>query len=114
MLPPTDKVDRRIVRNSLKKIWELWERNRIWGWDYPWIAMCASRVNEPQIAVDALLSLDIDAIGASGLGIYPYLPANGALLFAAAMTAVGRNGEVAPGFPKDGTWRVKVENMLGW
>ncbi len=114
MLPPTDKVDRRIVRNSLKKIWELWDRNRIWGWDYPWIAMCASRVNEPQIAVDALLSLDIDAIGASGLGIYPYLPANGALLFAAAMMAVGRNGEVAPGFPKDGTWRVKVENMLGW
>ncbi len=114
MIPPTEKVNRRIARNSLNKVWERWNRNHIWGWDFPWIAMCASRVNEPQIAVDALLSLDIDTIGASGRGSYPYLPANGALLYAAAMMAVGRNGEKAPGFPKDGTWNVKVENILGW
>ncbi len=114
MIPPTEKVNRRIARNSLNKVWKRWNRHHIWGWDFPWIAMCASRVNEPQIAVDALLSLDIDTIGASGRGSYPYLPANGALLYAAAMMAVGRNGEKAPGFPKDGTWNVKVEDILGW
>lgn len=88
--------------------------NRIWGWDFPWIAMCASRVNEPKIAVDAMLSVDIDEIGVSGKGSYPYLPANGAILYAAAMMAVGSKGEKAPGFPKDGTWNVKAENILGW
>jgi len=114
MLPPTEMVSKRIAHDSLVKVWEVWDKDRIWGWDFPWIAMCASRVNEPEIAVEALMSLDIDEIGASGRGSYPYLPANGALLYAAAMMAVGRNGEHAPGFPKDGKWDVKVENILGW
>lgn len=114
MIPPTEMVNRRIARNSLKKIWEVWNKDRIWGWDFPWIAMCASRVNEPEIAVEAMLYLDIDEVGASGRGSYPYLPANGAVLYAAAMMAVGRNGETAPGFPKDGKWDVKAENILGW
>jgi len=114
MIPPTEMVNRRIARNSLKKIWEVWNKDRIWGWDFPWIAMCASRVNEPEIAVEAMLYLDIDEVGASGRGSYPYLPANGAVLYAAAMMAAGRNGETAPGFPKDGKWNVKAENILGW
>ncbi|MGN1347216.1 MAG: hypothetical protein ACI4V1_10565 [Eubacteriales bacterium] len=114
MLPPTEMVSRRIARNSLKKVWECWDKNRIWGWDFPWIAMCASRVNEPDIAVEAMLSLDVDEIGASGRGSYPYLPANGAVLYAAAMMAVGANGETAPGFPKDGRWVVRAEKILPW
>jgi len=113
MLPPTEKVNRRIARNSLLKIWECWNKNHIWGWDFPWIAMCASRVNEPEIAVEAMLSVDIDEVGVSGKGSYPYLPANGAILYAAAMMAVGRDGEKAPGFPKD-SWDVNAENLLGW
>ena len=114
MLPPTDGVSRRIARNSLLKIWERWDRDRIWGWDLPWIAMCAARVNEPDIAVEALVSFELDEIGADGRGSYPYLPANGGILYAAAMMAVGANGEKEPGFPKDGTWNVKAENILGW
>lgn len=114
MLPPTDKVNRRIAHNSLLKVWETWQKNRIWGWDFPWISMCAARVDEPEIAVESLMQLDIDEIGASGRGCYPYLPANGALLYAAAMMAVGPNGEQSPGFPKDGRWQVRAENILGW
>ena len=114
MIPPTEMVSRRIARNSLKKIWEVWNKDRIWGWDFPWIAMCASRVNEPEIAVEAMLYLDIDEVGASGRGSYPYLPANGAVLYAAAMMAAGTHGETAPGFPKDGKWDVKCENIIGW
>ena len=71
------------------------------------------RTDEPEIAVEAMLALDMDEIGASGRGSYPYLPANGAVLYAAAMMAVGRDGERAPGFPKDG-WDVKCEGILGW
>lgn len=114
MIPPTEMVNRKTAHDSLVKIWEVWNKDRIWGWDFPWIAMCASRVNEPEIAVEAMLSLDMDEIGASGRGSYPYLPANGAVLYAAAMMVLGRDGEKAPGFPKDGKWDVKCENILGW
>jgi len=43
-----------------------------------------------------------------------YLPANGALLAAVAMMAAGWNGAPdrhAPGFPDDGTWRVRFEQL---
>lgn len=114
MLPPTDMVDREIARASLKKILETWDMNRIWGWDFPWIAMCAVRVGEPEIAVEAMLSCKLDEIGCNNAGSYPYLPANGAILFAAAMMAAGPDGEHAPGFPKDGKWVVRQENIKGW
>ena len=60
-----------------------------------------------------MLSCKLDEIGCNDAGSYPYLPANGAILFAAAMMAAGRNGEHAPGFPKDG-WVVRQENIKGW
>lgn len=114
MLPPTDMVDRDIAKASLNKVWACWNKNHIWGWDFPWIAMCAARVDEPEIAVEAMLSVSIDEIGCNHGGSYPYLPSNGAILYAAAMMAVGRNGEQAPGFPKDGKWVVRHENIKGW
>ena len=44
-----------------------------------------------------------------------YLPANGALLSAVAMMAAGwdgsPNGQSAPGFPQDGTWKVRSEGL---
>ena len=114
MLPSTDMVDRDIARASLNKIWSCWDKNHIWGWDFPWIAMCAARVGEPELAVEAMLSVSIDEIGCNDAGSYPYLPSNGAILYAAAMMAVGRNGEHAPGFPADGKWVVRQENIKGW
>lgn len=114
MVPPTDMVDPEIARASLKKVLETWDMDRIWGWDFPWIAMCATRVGEPEIAVQAMLSCGLDEIGCNDAGSYPYLPANGAILFAAAMMAAGRNGEHAPGFPADGKWVVRHENIKGW
>ena len=114
MIPPTDMVDPEIARASLKKILERWDTDRIWGWDFPWIAMCATRVGEPELAVNAMLGCRLDEIGCNSAGSYPYLPANGAILFAAAMMAAGPNGEQAPGFPKDGKWVVRQENIKGW
>ena len=114
MLPPTDMVDVTIARASLKKVWATWNKNHIWGWDFPWIAMCAARVGEPELAVEAMLSCELDEVGCNCAGSYPYLPANGAILFAAAMMALGRNGEHAPGFPDDGKWVVRQENIKGW
>ena len=114
MLPPTDMVDAETVRASLKKVWATWNKNHIWGWDFPWIAMCAARTQEPELAIEAMLSCQLDEIGCNCAGSYPYLPANGAILFAAAVMATGRNGEHAPGFPADGKWVVRQENIKGW
>lgn len=114
MLPPIETVNPRTAHDTLCKVWQTWQKDRIWGWDFPWIAMCATRTGEPEIAVEAMLSGDIDIIGASGMGSYPYLPANGGILFAAAMMAVDRDGQSAPGFPKDGKWTVHAENIIGW
>ena len=112
-LPQTELVDPEIAKATVKKIWATWQKDRVWGWDFPWIAMCASRAGEPEIAVEAMLTVDIDAVGACGAGSYPYLPANGGILFAAGMMAKGANGEEAPGFPKNG-WVVKSEGIMRW
>ena len=114
MLPLTAYVNPQIVKNSLRKVWEVWQKDRIWGWDFAWITMCASRVGEPEIAVDSLLSMEIDEIGANNNGSYPYLPANGGLLFAVAMMCIDEKDNIAPGFPKDGKWVVEYENIMGW
>lgn len=114
MIPETDIVSKEKVHASLLAVWEKWDRNHIWGWDFPWIAMCASRVGEPKLAVDAMLAVDMDEIGASARGSYPYLPANGGFLYAAAMMAVGSENENAPGFDQSDGWKVKSENILPW
>lgn len=114
MLPLTAAVDARIVKNTVKKVWEVWKKDQIWGWDFAWIAMCAARVGEPEIAIESLLLMEVDEIGANGNGSYPYLPANGGILFAVAMMCVGKDGEHAPGFPKDGSWVVKSEGLMAW
>jgi len=114
MLPLTDAVDPKISLATLLKVWNTWDFDRIWGWDFPWIAMSAARVGKPQIAVEALLKGPIDVIGASPVGSYPYLPANGGILYAVAMMAAGwdeESNENAPGFPDDGSWSVKWEGL---
>jgi hypothetical protein len=43
-----------------------------------------------------------------------YLPGNGGLLYAIAMMAVGWKGSPqsgAPGFPDDGSWKVRAEGF---
>ena len=55
MLPATPQVDKRIMSNTLGWIWDNWNWDKTWGWDYPMVAMTAARLHEPQKAVDALL-----------------------------------------------------------
>lgn len=117
---PGEDVDTEMMRRTLKKVMEMWDwETKIWGWDYPMIAMTAVRVGEPELALDILFA---DAPGNTYLpnGHCPvrrdlmcYLPANGGLLAVTAMMAAGwENGpEDAPGFPKDGTWKVKWEGL---
>ena len=95
------------------------EGDKTWGWDFPWMAMAAARTGEPQIAIEALLKESprnrYDQRGVDiGGGPGGYLPGNGGLLYAVALMAAGWDGcpdKPAPGFPSDGSWIVKWENL---
>lgn len=118
MLPPVDGVDRDTAHRTLLRVWETWDWNRCWGWDFPWTAMAAARLGEPKLAVDALLKdaggkNRYDERGVCTGGPCPYLPGNGGLLYAVAMMAAGWDGapdRPAPGFPEEG-WSVKWEGL---
>ncbi len=99
---------------------ENWEWESTWGWDYPMVAMTAARLNEPLIALDALLKeVQKNTYLPNGHnfqseGLPIYLPGNGGLLTAIAMMSAGWDGcenRNAPGFPDDGSWVVKWEGL---
>jgi hypothetical protein len=119
MLPPLEGVDLATAHRTVRKVWQTWDWTRCWGWDFPWMAMAAARVGEPQMAVEALLKEAgaknrYDARGVNAGGPCPYLPGNGGLLYAVAMMAAGWDGAPdrhAPGFPDDGSWVVQWEGL---
>jgi len=118
VLPP-DGTDPATARRTLEKVWQTWQFDRCWGWDFPMVAMSAARNGRPDIAVDALLhpsfKNDINKAGLSTGGPFPYYPTNGALLYAVALMCAGWDGApegvVAPGFPADGSWTVRYEGL---
>jgi hypothetical protein len=119
---PGDGVDRAVMGRTLDAVLKSWDwETKIWGWDYPMIAMTAARLGEAKKAVDVLLKSDGPNNSYTGNGhnrqrgdLPVYLPGNGALLAAVAMMAAGWDGAPtmdAPGFPKDGTWKVRSEGL---
>jgi hypothetical protein len=115
MLPPIEGVNRETARRTMLKVWQTWDWNKCWGWDFPWMAMAAARNGEPQIAVEALLKdCKPNQYDQRGVCNGWYLPGNGGLLYAVAMMAAGWDGGLqnhAPGFPQDGSWTVKWEGL---
>ncbi|WP_163323337.1 hypothetical protein [Draconibacterium mangrovi] len=119
MLPNQSNVDPEIAHRTLLKVWDAWQWERCWGWDFPWTAMAAARLGEPNLAIDALLKDAgtknyYDERGVCTGGPCPYLPGNGGLLYAVAMMSAGWDGapdKHAPGFPDDGSWTVKWEGL---
>lgn len=117
---PGHGIDREAMRRTLLSTVTGWQwAQKIWGWDYPMIAMTAARLGETKLAVDILLKEGPNNLYlANGhcpqrkdLGVY--IPANGALLAAVALMAGGWDGSTgdAPGFPSDGTWTVRAEGF---
>lgn len=115
---PGDGVDQGIFRHTLEKVCKEWQFNRIWGWDFPMMAMAAARTGQPALAIDLLMhsspGFQFDEHGLATGGPYPYFPSNGALLTAVAMMCSGWDGSQgdAPGFPKDGSWSVRYEDFV--
>jgi hypothetical protein len=117
---PGPGIDFATMQNTFDWVWKNWNWPDTWGWDYPMLAMTAARLGEPERAIDALLldtpknhyALNGHVYQRPGLTIY--LPANGGLLYATALMAAGWDGAPkrnAPGFPGNGQWNVRWENL---
>jgi NAD(P)-dependent dehydrogenase (short-subunit alcohol dehydrogenase family) len=94
LLPPTPVIDPGIMRETLYHVWRDWKWPTAWGWDFPVMAMTASRLGDRELALDALLRDEIKngytLVGHNPQmrGILPlYLPGNGSLLLAVALLA---------------------------
>jgi len=95
--------------------------DKVWGWDFPMMAMTAARLGRPDLALKALLfespKNEYLTNGhnkqADRADLPIYLPGNGGLLTAVAMMAAGWRGcnDTLPGFPKDGRWKVQWEGL---
>ena len=115
---PGDGVDPAIMKATVNQTKRAWNWNNTWGWDFPMMAMSAARNGDPHLAVDMLLhpakGFQFNACGLPTGGPFPYFPSNGGLLYAVAMMAAGWDGapdRPAPGFPDDGSWVVKWEDL---
>lgn len=119
ILPLWDKIDPEVMRNTLKVVMQKWNWPSTWGWDYPMVVLCATRLIEPEIALEALLK-DVQKNTYLKNGhnyqserLRIYLPGNGGFLKAVSLMCAGWEGCTTenPGFPKDGKWNVKWEGL---
>ncbi|WP_147915613.1 hypothetical protein [Ruania zhangjianzhongii] len=113
VVPDTGAIDHAAMLRTLERACERWEWRSAWGWDFPMIAMCATRLGRADIALDALLRTeDKNTFLANGHNrqvphrMPLYLPGNGALLMAAALLFGGWTGA-------DGTPR-RADLPTGW
>lgn len=119
VLPDNPLIDKNIMSRTADWVFKNWNWNKTWGWDYPVTAMNAARLGMPERAVDALLMDNRTNTYLPNGHNYQdgrlrcYLPGNGGLLTAVAMMCAGWDGcrEDTPGFPKNGRWNVRWENL---
>lgn len=119
-VPATPLIDPAIMSKTLDQVLKTWDWPTTWGWDYPMMAMTAARVGRPDEAVNILLmNTQKNTYLPNGQNYQDarltiYLPGNGGLLSAVALMAAGWDGAPAlhaPGFPQDGTWHVRYEDL---
>ncbi|MGF0118615.1 hypothetical protein ACQFYA_20180 [Promicromonospora sp. Marseille-Q5078] len=117
IVPDVGLIDAAVMRATYQDVLRDWDWTTTWGWDYPMMAMTATRLGEPGWAVDALM----DPAGKNVVlpnghnhqteSLPLYLPGNGGLLAAVALMARAHMDEPAggAGFPSD--WDVQAEGF---
>jgi len=118
-LPPSHKLEPAVMDKTFNLVWKIWNWEHTWGWDFPMVAMTAARLNKPDKALDALfMNVRTNTYLPNGHNFQNerltiYMPGNGGILSAVAMMCAGYGGATqnTPGFPKDGTWKVKWEGL---
>lgn len=114
-------IDDTVMNATLDRVLGDWDRQSLWGWDFPMMAMTACRLGRREDAVRLLLlgspkntylsNGHNQQTGSDDLPLY--LPGNGGLLMATAMMTAGFDGSgPLPGFPSDGHWQVRYEDIL--
>ncbi|GAB2598584.1 hypothetical protein [Pseudactinotalea suaedae] len=96
VVPDTGALDHDAMLRTLERACAQWDWRSAWGWDFPMIAMCATRLGRSDIALDALLRGEAkNTYLANGHNqqvphrMPLYLPGNGGLLMAAALLFAG-------------------------
>src|SRR6185503_15067231 len=118
-LPRGNYLDTTIMKNTFEIVWKVWKWETTWGWDYPLIAMTATRLHMPEKAIASLMMpVQKNTYLPNGHNFQDqrltiYLPGNGGLLSAIAMMCAGYDGNTSPnpGFPQDGSWRIRWEGL---
>jgi hypothetical protein len=118
-LPACNRLDTTVMKNTYNLILKVWKWETTWGWDFPLMAMTATRLQMPGKAIDALfMPVKTNTYLVNGHNYQDdrltiYLPGNGGLLSAVAMMCAGYDSchTTNPGFPKDGSWRVRWEGL---
>ncbi|GGX30899.1 hypothetical protein [Streptomyces lomondensis] len=123
VVPRTPLIDPEAMEATLLDVRDDWDWNSAWGWDFPVMAMTATRLGRPDLAIDMLLT-DTPKNQYAPTGHTPqigsllpiYLPAGGALLAAVSLMVAGWDGagDDVPGFPKDGSWTIRHEGFTPW
>jgi hypothetical protein len=131
---PGNGTDRRTMQRTLDAVMKHWDLRQTWGWDFPFIAMTATRLHQPERALEVLfLDLPNNRYGLAGMtprvhlvesdrstsevqyhrDAETYFPSNGSLLLAVALMVAGWEGNdmPLPGFPKNGQWNVRSEGL---
>lgn len=119
VFPETRLVDKKVMSATFDYIWDNWNWNKTWGWDFPMMAMTAVRIDRPEKAIDALFfNVQTNTYLKNGHNYQDkrlrlYLPGNGGILTTVALMCAGYDGceTVNPGIPNDGTWKVKWEGL---
>lgn len=119
MLPPVKEMDTTVMHKTFDWVWNNWAWPETWGWDFPLVAMSATRLGMPEKAIDALfMPITTNTYLTNGHNYQDgrlriYLPGNGALLSAVAMMCAGYDGctVAEPGIPKNGKWKVRWEGL---
>ncbi len=118
-LPFTKGLDTVVMRNSFEWVMRNWNWPETWGWDFPLMAMTATRLGLADQAIDALLMpVKKNTYLANGHNYQDdrlclYLPGNGGLLAAVALMCAGYTGctRANPGIPQNGKWKLRWEGL---
>ncbi len=119
VMPESRVVNKKIMNTTFDYVWDHWNWKKTWGWDFPMVAMTATRLGRPDKAIDALfMNIQTNTYLANGHNYQDqrlrlYLPGNGGVLAAVAMMCAGYDGceTENPGIPKDGSWKVRWEGL---
>ena len=122
-LPKTPMIDSTIMAHTFDAVYQRNGLKSFTSWSLGKGALTAARLGKRKEATDILCN---DIMGArflknghvqrakEPLTCPAYLPANAAFMAAAALMAGGWDGapgSAAPGFPQDGSWHIRVENL---